>query len=122
MSKIEGDNRMEKKILPELYPFRGPLLERMSHIAHYQHTRALHEQMVTELTKFKEDMGNPGKDSTGAFQFKNAREEMTFLHRQKTLQVLIKQEKHMNSKLTQLEKSIRRDMDTFDKEVTDNTQ
>jgi hypothetical protein len=107
--------QLVKKPLPETFSHkRGPLLERMSHMAHYQHTRALHEQMVKELEKLKATVGE-------LKNFKNPREESDYLHKQKTLQVLTKQEKHMKSKLDNLQKCILEDMKTFDKEVT-NTQ
>ncbi len=106
---------MEKRTLPETFSHkRGPLLERMSHIAHYQHTRALHEQMKTELEKLKEQVST-------LKTFKNPREEIEFLQKKKTFQVLTQQEKHMKKKLEKLQECIREDMTTFDKEVT-NTQ
>ena len=105
-------DEFKKKELPETFSHkRGPLLERMANIAHYQHTRALHEQMLKELKTLKEQTSE-GKN------FKNPREEAEYLHKQKTFQVLSKQEKHMKRKLVELEKRIREDMATFDKEVT----
>ena len=104
---------MEKKILPELYPTRGPLLEKMSHMAHYQHTRALHEQMKTELEKLREQV-------LTLKTFKNPREEIEFLQKKKTFDVLTKQEKRMKNKLYELQERIREDMATIEK-VT-NTQ
>lgn len=105
-------DEFKKKELPETFSHkRGPLLERLGNIAHYQHTRALHEQMLKELANLKEQV-SVGKT------FKNPREEADYLHKQKTFQVLSKQEKHMKRKLVELEKRIREDMATFDKEVT----
>lgn len=107
---------MEKKVLPETFSHkRGPLLERMSHMAHYQHTRALHEQMKIELEKLKEQVST-------LKTFKNPREEVEFLHKKKTLQVLTQQEKRMKEKLKKLQECIIKDMATLDQEVTTNTQ
>lgn len=104
----------EKKELPETFShMRGPLLERLSHLAYYQHTRALYEQIQREKEKLAEVTNTPP-------QFKNPREEADFLHRQKTFQVLTQQEKRLKTKLEELQKRIREDIDTFEK-VT-NTQ
>jgi hypothetical protein len=107
--------KLEKKVLPEQYPARGPLLERMSRLAYYQHTRALFEQVKSERSKLTVELGE------GTPTFKNPREEMDFLHRKKTLQVLTQQEKRLQDKLLELQEQIRKDMATFDEVVT-NTQ
>jgi hypothetical protein len=104
--------KLVKKELPETFDKRrGPLLERMSHLANYQHTRALYEQVKLEIEKLKEYAGDKP-------QFKNPREEMDFTHKKKTLQVLNKQVKHFERKLKTLQELIRHDMATFEKEVT----
>ena len=107
---------MEKKVLPEQYPSRGPLLERISRLAYYHHTRALYEQVQVEKKKLTEGLGE------GPPQFKNPREETYYLHKKKTVQVLIQQEKRLKNKLVELQEKIRKDMATFDKEVVNYTR
>ena len=85
---------------------RGPLLERIHRVISYQQTKELLSKIDLKLRELEGTVGNPDNK-----QFRNPREESTYLHNVKTCTVLTRQRERLLQKLVELQDHIQLDIE-----------
>lgn len=85
---------------------RGVMIERMNTISYYHQTKRLISQMDTRIQELSE-----GISAHGGNNFKNPRDEMSYLHDVKILTVVKRQRGRLAQKLEELQHQIKSDID-----------
>jgi hypothetical protein len=94
-------------------PFtRGHLIDRLTVLDYHKRTSSMIKTLDEQIKHLEEEIGSPD-----AKQWKNPREETSYLHDVKTLSVLKRQRERLEQKLTELEKRVREDIEVS-KELT----
>ena len=90
----------------ELGFVRGHILNDLNLMEYHKRTLDMVNALGAQIKKLEESVGAPN-----AKQWKNPREEQTYLHNTKTLSVMKRQKERLESKLNELQERIRGEID-----------